>query len=183
MENKYLNLLKKKVTEGELNIFLIIAPPRSNSTLIEYILSLSADIDVVCHEPFVGARKVDFDPEVGYKNIYDQLGGDHFLNSTSRKTILIKEMPQWLIESHEYKNLLSLTQNKILILIRNPLLTVESRIRRILKSLHLRPGLSLQQYLLDFFSREDGIINFNEGLKTLSFGSVLQGAIREASYL
>ncbi|OGI72906.1 hypothetical protein A3G48_02195 [Candidatus Nomurabacteria bacterium RIFCSPLOWO2_12_FULL_40_42] len=183
MENKYLNLLKKKVAEGELNIFFIIAPPRSNSTLIEYILSLSTDIDVVCHEPFVGARKIDFDPEVGYKNIYDQLGGDHFLNSTSRKTILIKEMSQWLIESHEYKNLLSLTQNKILILIRNPLLTVESRIRRILKSLNLRPGLSLQQYLLDFFSKEDGIINFNEGLKTLNFGSVLQGAICEADKL
>src|SRR3989344_3851458 len=183
MENKYLNLLKKKVAEGELNIFFIIAPPRSNSTLIEYILSLSTDIDVVCHEPFVGARKIDFDPEVGYKNIYDQLGGDHFLNSTSRKTILIKEMSQWLIESHEYKNLLSLTQNKILILIRNPLLTVESRIRRILKSLNLRPGLSLQQYLLDFSSKEDGIINFNEGLKTLNFGSVLQGAICEADKL
>src|SRR3989344_4653357 len=175
--------VKKKVAEGELNIFFIIAPPRSNSTLIEYILSLSTDIDVVCHEPFVGARKIDFDPEVGYKNIYDQLGGDHFLNSTSRKTILIKEMSQWLIESHEYKNLLSLTQNKILILIRNPLLTVESRIRRILKSLNLRPGLSLQQYLLDFFSKEDGIINFNEGLKTLNFGSVLQGAICEADKL
>jgi len=71
MENKYLNLLKKKVAEGELNIFFIIAPPRSNSTLIEYILSLPTDIDVVCHEPFVGARKIDFDPEVGYKNIYD----------------------------------------------------------------------------------------------------------------
>lgn len=182
MKNKYFNLLKKLAEEEKLNIFFIVAPPRSTSTLIEYILGLSIDIDLICHEPFIGARKEDFDPEVGYKNIYEKIGGDRFLNSTENKTLLIKEMSQFL-DSKVHNKLFSLTKNKIIILIRNPLLTVESRIRRILKSLNLRPGLSLQQYLLDFFAKEDGFKNFNDGLKTLNFGLVLKNVILKAAEL
>ena len=169
MQKKYFNLLKKLLTENRLNILFVIAPPRSNSTVVEYVLSLSGSIDIVCHEPFIGAHKIDFDPEAGYKIIYEKIGGDDFLNSNTTKTLLIKEMSQWIFENQEYKYFLSLTKNRILFLIRNPLLSVESRIRRVLKSLNSRPGLSLQQYLLDYFAKKDGFTNFNDGVKSLNF--------------
>ena len=183
MQKKYFNLLKKLLTENRLNILFVIAPPRSNSTVVEYVLSLSDSIDIVCHEPFIGAHKIDFDPETGYKIIYEKIGGDDFLNSNTTKTLLIKEISQWIFENQEYKYFLSLTKNRILFLIRNPLLSVESRIRRVLKSLNLRPGLSLQQYLLDYFAKKDGFTNFNDGVKNLNFNLILKNTLFFANKL
>ncbi len=183
MEKKYFNLLKSLVAENRLNILFVIAPPRSNSTMVEYVLGLSDSIDIICHEPFTGAHKIDFEPETGYKIIYEKIGGEDFLNSNTKKTLLIKEMSQWIFEDQEYKYFLALSKNPIIFLIRNPLLSVESRIRRVLKSLSLRPGLSLQQYLLDFFAKKDGFNNFNEGVKGLSFNLILKNALFLANNL
>lgn len=165
MDDHYYNKLKTLVDDGRLSVFIVIAPPRSNSSVIEHVLSLSPDIHNACHEPFLGARKEDFEADAGYRQIYESIGGEVFENSNDQTSVVVKEMAHWIGSNNEYKNLISLTHRPVVLLIRNPLLTVESRIRRVLKTLDMRPGLSLQQSLLDDLARDNG---FQNGVDFLS---------------
>lgn len=159
MNNTYYHKLRTLVDQGRLSIFVVVAPPRSNSSVVEHVLSLSPDIQNACHEPFLGARKKDFTADTGYQQIYESIGGEAFENSTDKTSIVVKEMAHWIGSSGEYERLVALTDRPVVILIRNPLLTVESRIRRVLKTLDMRPGMSLQQYLLDDLALDHGYKN------------------------
>lgn len=142
----YYNKLKALVESGRLSVFVIIAPPRSNSTVMEHILSISPDIQQACHEPFA-AHKKGFEVENGYKQIYDSIGGQAFEDSGEQTSVVVKEMAHWLETGKEYENFLTLTNNPVVLLIRNPLLAVESRIRRTIKALDMRPSLSLNKLI------------------------------------
>lgn len=165
MNNNYYDKLKALVDTGRLSVFLVIAPPRSNSSVVEHVLSLSPDIQNACHEPFLDARKKDYKADIGYQQIYESIGGKSFENSDDKTSIIVKEMAHWIGKNEEYKKLITLTNHSVIVLIRNPLLTVESRIRRVLKTLDIRPGLSLQQKLLEDLALENG---FKDADKLLS---------------
>ena len=165
MNGNYYTKLKALVDNDRLTIFLVIAPPRSNSSVIEHVLSLSPDIHNAYHEPFLGARKKDFEIDAGYQQIYDSIGGETFENSVDKTSVVVKEMAHWIGANDGYKNLCTLTDRPIVALIRNPLLTVESRIRRVVKTLDMRPGLSLQQSLFDGLAVDNG---FKSGIELLS---------------
>ncbi|MBP7811220.1 MAG: hypothetical protein KA054_00015 [Candidatus Moranbacteria bacterium] len=162
MNDNFYNKLRILVDTGRLSVFVVIAPPRSNSSVVEHVLSLSPDIQNACHEPFLGARKKDYITDTGYQQIYESIGGEAFENSGDKTSIVVKEMAHWIGANEEYKKLITLTNHPVVVLVRNPLLTVESRIRRVLKTLDMRPGLSLQQKLLDDLALEHGFKNATE---------------------
>lgn len=115
-------------------MILIIAPPRTNSSLVEHVLGNSPSLRHECHEPFFGAGRVDFDVDHAYKNIYESIGGKAFDESTNCSSVVIKEIAQWISIGEEYKNLLKLVTQPVVLAIRNPLLAVESRIRKVLET-------------------------------------------------
>ena len=71
-------------------------------------------------------------------------------------------MSHWIGKNEEYKRLTDLTTRPIVILIRNPLLSVESRLRRVLTTMDMRYNIDLQRHLLDEVAIERGFQNWNE---------------------
>ncbi|MEO8581749.1 MAG: hypothetical protein ABI425_04215 [Patescibacteria group bacterium] len=135
-DKEYYNRLKQLVDQGRVLVKLIIGPTRSASTLMEECLSKSPDIDYKCHEPLL-AYNADgpiINPS-GYQLIYERIGGEIFEKSGQQATILIKDITYWLYNSGEYKKLFDLAQDPILFLIRNPFITMESRMRKVAESL------------------------------------------------
>lgn len=122
----------------------------------------SPHVQYECHEPFLNARKEGFDPDEGYKQIYDSIGGKKFERSRKATSVAVKEMSHWIDVNHEYKRLAELTKKPVLVLIRNPLLSVESRIRRVLVTLDMRSSIVLQRQLLDFAATTKGFANWKE---------------------
>ncbi len=96
MADSYYQKLKNLVSAGRLSICLIVAPSRTSSSLVEHVIGNSSDIDNECHEPFLGARRDGFDPEEGYRQIYESAGGEFFENSSRKKSIVIKEMAHFI---------------------------------------------------------------------------------------
>lgn len=150
---------------------IIIAPPRTNSSLIEHVVGNSQDIQHECHEPFLGARRDDFDPDHGYKQIYDSIGGEQFEQSGEKTSVAVKEMSHWIGKNKEYRRLTELTRNPVVVLIRNPLLSVESRIRRVLTTIDMRSSIDVQRYLLDYIAAEKGFPSWREFAEAVRSGT------------
>jgi hypothetical protein len=130
--------------------------------LVEHALGNSPDIAHECHEPFLNARNENFDTDTGYKQIYESIGGESFENSGESTTVVVKEMSHWIGKNEEYKKLATLTDRPIVVLVRNPLLTVESRLRRVVSSIDMRCSIDTQRFLLDDFSIEKGFRDWEE---------------------
>ena len=76
--------------------------------------------------------------------------------------LLIKEISRDLLPGEEYKRLLMISGSPPILLIRNPLLSVESKIKAILKGLNRRVSFSLQEVL----HRQIGTIKVSPGNET-----------------
>ena len=163
--------LKELVENGHINIRLILSPPRTGSTLMETKLAQFNEIQTSCHEPFVDLGYYNGEAEKGYTNILSAVGN----SPTDEQTILVKEMSHWLGINKEFKRFLPLVNDPVLFLIRNPLLSMESKIRKVLEvwSIKEKPklinwlkqeleiesssgGLHFQRYLLDEFAQNEG---------------------------
>lgn len=145
-----------------LSIHLIVAPPRTNSSLVEHVIGNSSDIDSECHEPFLKSKNDSFDPESAYLQIYRLIGGEDFEKSDKKASVVVKEMSHSIGKDEEYKRLFELTKSPVLFLIRNPLLSVESRIRRVLTTMDMRSNINLQRYLLDDIAAKEGFKDWAE---------------------
>ncbi len=167
MSESYYQKLKNLVGDGRLRIYIIIAPPRTNSSLVEHSLGNSPDIEHECHEPFLNARYGNFNPDCGYKQIYESIGGEQFIQSEKKTSVVVKEMSHWISINDEYKKLAALTNEPVLFLIRNPLLAVESRLRCVLKTLVMRHSIDLQRYLLNEIVIERGFQDWKDFAKRL----------------
>jgi len=162
MSDIYYQKLKSLTDSGRLQTYIIIAPPRTNSSVVEHALGNSPDIDSECHEPFLNVRHENFDPDHGYRQIYESVGGEQFEMSGENMSVVVKEMSHWIGKNEEYKRLAELTTKPVLILVRNPLLAVESRLRRVLATMDMRYNIDLQRHLLDETAIERGFQNWNE---------------------
>jgi len=155
-DGPYYQKLKSLLEAGRLSIYIIIAPPRTNSSLVEHVMGNSPDIGHECHEPFLMAGHDNFDPDHGYQQIYESIGGQQFERSNEKTGVVVKEMSHWIGKNDEYKRLVELATGPVIILIRDPLLSVESRIRRVLTTMDMRYSIELQRYLLDDMAAERG---------------------------
>ncbi len=171
MNDLHFQKLKKLVGNGRLKTYIIIAPPRTNSSLVEHSLGNSPDIEHECHEPFLNARHDNFDPDHGHRQIYESIGGEQFEQSGERTVVIIKEMSHWIGENEEYKRLVELSAGPIVILTRNPLLSVESRIRRVLTTMDMRYSIDLQRHLLDNVATEKGFQDWKDLTKAVKDGA------------
>lgn len=162
MNGLYYQKLKNLVDGGRLQTYIIIAPPRTNSSVVEHAIGNSPDINHECHEPFLNARHDNFDPDHGYRQIYESIGGEQFEQSGGSTAVVVKEMSHWIGKNEEYKRLVTITTKPIVILVRNPLLTVESRLRRVLSTMDMRYNIDLQRHLLDEVAIERDFHNWNE---------------------
>ncbi len=142
------------MSQGRLSIRLIVSPPRTSSTLIETSLASSRNVKFSSHEPFIQAGYGNDNTDLGYKNIYDDIGGEKFENSGQPTTVVIKELSHRLNINDEYRKLFNLARDPVLFLIRNPLLTVESRIKKIVQTLPMKARVSTQQWLLNHFASD-----------------------------
>lgn len=140
-----------------LDIKLILANPRTGSTLLETSFIQNKAIDIHLHEPFQGLNNTG-DPQKGYKTILESLETRESF-SQEPVTIIIKEISRGLSVNNEYERFLTLIKSPPILLIRNPFLSAESKIRIVLKGLSSRRSTSLQDVLLDYYSQTMGYGN------------------------
>jgi hypothetical protein len=167
MSDLYYQKLKNLIDNGRLQTYIIIAPSRTNSSLVEHSLGNSPDIEHECHEPFLNARHEGFDPDHGYRQIYESIGGEQFIQSDKKTSVVVKEMPHWIGKNEEYKRLATLTSKPIIFLLRNPLLAVESRVRRVLEMIDMKYNINIQRHLLDEMAIERGFQDWSNLAETM----------------
>lgn len=167
---KHLDQLKKYLDSNKINLKIIIALPRTGSTMLETVLSSSPGIAAYSHEPFVRLGYYNDNADTGYKNILDSIKTNKAGKGSS---VIIKDMSHWIVKDEAYKQLFSLTNAPILFLIRNPILTIESRLRRIIHTLNVKykPAIrtTFKEQFQDIFksdSANDQIL-FREQLRFL----------------
>jgi hypothetical protein len=128
--------LKSLINEGKLKLIVLICPPRSGSTLLEHMIGNSDHVDAECHEPFFQVMRHNLDPDEGYKQIYDT--AIKIIQEGGRATIVVKEISCAISRNSEYERFLSLSTFPPIFLVRNPVLSIESRINKILQSLKFK---------------------------------------------
>ncbi|MFA6754141.1 MAG: hypothetical protein WCR84_03230 [Candidatus Paceibacterota bacterium] len=126
---KSLNDFIFSVKQKNKKLKTIISIPRSNSTIIELILSSSSSVSKVIHEPFLDFGY--YDAEVF--SVYQKISSIINTGNKRRETFLIKEMAHWLIKDNAYKVFLKSVDKPVILLIKNPYLSIESKIRKILQ--------------------------------------------------
>lgn len=123
----------------------IIAIPRSGSTLLELILGSSKSISKVIHEPF---HNFAYYGLITKSEVFSQI--NNTLISTSGTTLL-KDMSHWVLKEDAYKELFSeddKNNNNLILLVKNPILTIESKIRKMLQGISRKERSGLKEYLI-----------------------------------
>jgi hypothetical protein len=143
-QSKSYQELKKLVDRGRVNFRLILSPPRTGSTLMEAVLSQFEEGQLCCHEPFVELGYYGGNAEDGYQKILTRA---REASESGSVNILIKEMSHWLGVNQEYGRFLPLVKDPALVLIRNPLLSLESRLRKVLQVWQMREKSELIAWL------------------------------------
>lgn len=177
MKNNYRQQLEDLLQSRSLKVCILLAPPRSGSTVLSAVLSRSSSVLTNVHEPSAIVRKTG-DSDDWYKHVYDTILASGY--PSEGDVVLIKEMSQWLFETHMFEQLASFASLPIIVLIRDPLLCAESRMIKMLETLYLKvnadlvlhltaatgvvgPGevsLMFQQSLLDDYAKQKG---YNDG--------------------
>lgn len=177
MSINYYDKLRALKDGGRLTMRLVIAPPRTGSTMVAVALS----DDFYVHEPFLRFGYSEQDSNSSYKNIYEEIGGAEFESSGRSASIVVKELTHRIALNKEYLKLVELSCYPPLFLIRNPLLTAESRVRKIVETIPTKArettygwlkaqltekppeelSLESQQRLLDLYAKEIGYTDWS----------------------
>jgi len=148
--NTFYNKLRYLVEKDQASIYLILSPPRTSSTLLETVISQNQDIHATYHEPFVELGYYGQSSEDGYKKIVGLIESQ----GHQKVNVLIKEMSHWLNVNNEHKRFLPLVNDPVVLLIRNPLLSMESRIRKVLQTWSMRAKPTLISWLKSILQYE-----------------------------
>jgi hypothetical protein len=120
------NLATLKNTYNQ--IYLIVAPPRSSSTAFARVLWNHPTVDLYCHEPFdrVYHRKNNLKSVIeAISTAARQVSSNH---KTTKDSLVIKEMT-FQVGEH-FSSFISITQHPVIFLIRDPRLSILSRMQR-----------------------------------------------------
>lgn len=139
-----INQFQKILKERQLSLKMIVALPRSNSTVLELVLGKSRTINKIIHEPFINYA------------YYNQLlvnDLDKLILDLSaipvKSVVLIKEMSHWITKDNLHTFFLPLIDNPPLLIFRSPLHSVESKIRKILQSSITKDRIGLNTLLCE----------------------------------
>lgn len=161
-EGVFYKKVKTLVDDGKLSVQLLISPPRTCSSMLEHMIGRAPEINVECHEPFFQVGYNKFGSDEGYKNIYDSIKLNNREGVKNQIGIVVKEMSYWINEGEEYKKLFELTNKPIIALIRNPLLTMESKIKKVIEAIDMRERIKTQQWLLNYVAKENGFNTWHD---------------------
>lgn len=129
-EIEQLNEVKELLKELNVELRLIIAPPRTGSTMMEASIAMSDDVTGNSNEPlkYVGR-------EGGFTSSMDFLKKDirNAAVKGGKGILVVKDMTVWISRIAPYLH--ELTDYPILFLIRNPALSMESRLRRYMQKM------------------------------------------------
>lgn len=128
-------------TQNGKKVKILVAVPRSNSTIIEFILGSSTSVSKIIHEPFIDFGYYNTGTLSARQKIYATIDAD---NNKKGDIFLIKEMAHWLTKDNAYKTFLKSIDKPVILLIKNPYLNIESKIQKILQGAGRkdRPGLT-----------------------------------------
>jgi len=145
---------------------IIVAVPRSNSTIIEFILGSSTSVSKIIHEPFIDFGYYNSEILSAYKKISTSINADNKADNKKEGMLLIKEMAHWLIRDDAYKIFLKSIDEPVILLIKNPYLSIESKIQKILQGVDRKERPGLTKLLLTSLPqrRNKNIQNSRDGL-------------------
>lgn len=136
------------VNRKQVELIIIIAPPRTGSTMLQAVLAKSSSVDIWINDP----------QEDVYQQTYHE--ALNALTNQKRVTILVKVMTHWIYPRIKYKKLFALA-DKVVISIRNPLLSTESKIKKFIDSLTIKPIADVHQWLLSYISTNKGLSSWS----------------------
>ncbi|MCD5384292.1 MAG: hypothetical protein LRZ97_00040 [Candidatus Pacebacteria bacterium] len=156
----------------------MVCPPRSGSTLLEHMIGNSDHVDAECHEPFFQVMRHRLDPDKGYKQIYET--ALKIIQKGRSATIVVKEISCAISRNSEYERFLQLATSPIIFLIRNPLLSMESRINKILQSLKFKKRNSTLLWIQEELKSgmhewSDEVVNLQRQIEGMSSVAKLYG--------
>lgn len=145
-QNGFISSIKQKNKK----LKTLVSIPRSNSTIVELILSSSSSVSKVIHEPFLDFSYYNTEVSSVYQKISSIINAD----SKKREAFLIKEMAHWLTKDNAYKVFLKSADEPVILLIKNPYLSIESKIKKILQGVDRKDRPGLTKILLTSISQQ-----------------------------
>lgn len=127
--------LQDTLSSRDVHLKFLISPSRTGSTMLAASLSRSPSVSAYSHEPFVRLGYYGEEADSGYRSILDAISGNTEADGSS---VVVKDMSHWIGGQHEYKRLFTLTDAPVLFLTRNPVLSVESRLRKVIQNLNAK---------------------------------------------
>lgn len=85
--------LQSLIDRGQADIRLILAPPRTGSTLVEALLFQNYGIQASCHEPFVMLGYYGEDSKDGYRRLIEAIEKNKKNLSAEKLSRLLKRLP------------------------------------------------------------------------------------------
>lgn len=154
-------MINSKVESGDLNIICIISPARVGSTFFMNVLAQSPSVDDVINQPFHLTYSYPYLPpdnreEIAYQRIWQRYQQARKLHSEKKITLVIKCMARNLGIGQQALRLLQLI-DKIVILIRNPFLSIDSLLKMQVISIENMPEAT--QHDLDNYALQKNIVD------------------------
>lgn len=134
--------VKQLLEESNVEIRVIIAPPRTGSTMVEASLTMSEDVTGNSNEPF---KLADSDPETAIENLKKDILAAK--REGSRGVLILKDMSGWTKNITPFIH--QLTDYPILFLIRNPHLSMESRAFRYMQKMPTSGRIPTREWIAD----------------------------------
>jgi len=96
---------------------------------------LNSGIKYQVHEPFDNVGHSGANVDEAYRIIFESIDGEALEQSAESMTICVKEMTFQIGKGKYFTDFMRMVEGPVIVLVRNPLLTIESRIRRVLEGL------------------------------------------------
>ncbi|MCX6732332.1 MAG: hypothetical protein NTV98_02215, partial [Candidatus Roizmanbacteria bacterium] len=139
------------------NIIHILSTPRSSSTALERSLFNSSAIDIQINDVWANYRDKDRISKV-YQQILNEV--KNALKKKNKITVLIKSIADYIPPGDEYGKMCRLVSNTI-VLIRNPILQMESLLRVMAESLSGNRSI-IHGLTMDDYAKNSGYPNWKE---------------------
>lgn len=155
--------LKELISQGKLEIVHLISTPRSSSTALERALSNSPDIDFQVNDVWA-----DFDGPERETNVYESLlqKVEAALKMKNNVRVVMKDIADYIPPGEAFSRMQELTQHTI-VLVRNPLLQMESLMNSMAKSL-AADSVIVGNKTMDRYAQDKGFTSWEVMRETLT---------------
>lgn len=157
------------MTQGpnpEVKVLLLIAPSRCNCTAAEILLCESPDVHCQYHEPFHLSYALRYAPdyvpgqlnmvERGYADLIKRVRHYQATHGTTRPvTMVVAEKENNIAPGEEWQKLQAVAE-KVVFVVRNPMLNIESFVRKLLGRIEIMNDRHQRSFDLNRFAKHQG---------------------------